>query len=392
MFLHLKGPDYYTKIFICGPLGKSDCLKMIGLPLALGRLIFDLGEGNRLSKGRDFQSLSRPGTLFKLLSNLGVVVIADILDTSHLNLDGFGFFRFELVDLVADRDPLDGDAGLAVLLLDQMLTDHGLGQLGGLSSNNLAQPFQGGRNVGLLNALGLFLLVFSLILARDSLAGFLDHVRVSSKPRPAHQALLGSLEISSVLTIQIATKTASTAPKHVRSGNLDAFTIIENPETFLDSIDKDHIVLVLLDLNNGLTGSVLPGLGLTGLNVDAFLVTVEVHLDHKVGGEDDFRRTGQDLDLLLLRVSLDILGQDSDRDVLGAVLEEQVVAVVQLVLIGLVIEGGNIAGFDPAGGRDLVLGQLLHDVVAGGVPHGDGEDASEGPGHPDVLDLVLASS
>ena len=129
MFLHLKGPDYYTKIFICGPLGKSDCLKMIGLPLALGRLIFDLGEGNRLSKGRDFQSLSRPGTLFKLLSNLGVVVVADILDTSHLNLDGFGFFRFELVDLVADRDPLDGDAGLAVLLLDQMLTDHGLGQL-----------------------------------------------------------------------------------------------------------------------------------------------------------------------------------------------------------------------------------------------------------------------
>ena len=129
MFLHLKGPDYYTKIFKSGPLGKSDCLKMVGLPLAFGRFIFDLREGNRLSEGRDFQSLSRPGTLFKLLSNLGIVVIADVLDTPHLDLDGFGFFRFELVDLGTDIDPLDGDAGLAVLLLDQVLTDHGLGQL-----------------------------------------------------------------------------------------------------------------------------------------------------------------------------------------------------------------------------------------------------------------------
>ena len=206
-----------------------------------------------------------------------------------------------------------------------------------------------------------------LVLAGDTLAGFLDHVGVGSKARPGHHALPGGLEVSSVLVVEVTAETASAGLEHLRGRDLNTLAIEENPEGFLGEVDQVDRVFVPLDLHDNLLARAFLSndlLDLSGTQSDftglAFNLKPELQT-RGLGGHLEFGDTGQDLDFLLL--TLDRLGQDSNGDLLSAVLEEQVVAVIQFVAVGLVIESPDVLGFNAARGRDLVPGHVLHNVV-----------------------------
>ena len=100
--------------------------------------------------------------------------------------------------------------------------------------------------------------------------------------------------------------------------------------------------------------------------------------------------------LNFLQSILDVLGQNSDGELFGTVLEQQVVAVAHLIVVGLVVESRDISRFYSATGkqrsfknspaylylinifinvtpgRDLIPGNLLQHGVGQGVPQGDG--------------------
>lgn len=213
-----------------------------------------------------------------------------------------------------------------------------------------------------------------------------------SLPGSGHQTHLGGLQVSGVLAVKVTAKAASPGPEHVRAGNFDALAVKENPEGLTDGVDQVDVVSVPLDFHDDLVVGVLDLVNAARLDANLFLAAFNVQLNlHLTIDRDqlDLDGSGQDLDLLFLTGQL--LGQNSNRDALGAILEEQVVAVVQLVAEGLVVEGGDESGFDAARGGDLVSGDLLHQVVPQGVPHGDGQDSLQHGGHPQVDNLELPS-
>ena len=375
-------------------------LDLVRLPAADSRLVLDLGVGNRLATEGHDQGFTSLGTLFKLLGLAGRSVKTDELDHLAPKAFGPGLFRFALADLGASLDLLDGNANLVVPLLNNVLADQGSRQLRNWGQL-LNQTFQRSGDDGFLDALVQFAFVLGPQLAGDALArGLGDHVAEGGQAGLGHQALPGGLEVSSVLVVEVTAKTAGTSLEHLRGRDLDPLSIEKDPEGFLREDDKVDVVLVPLDLHDDLLGTFGAGndlFNLTGLDEELTLLSFNVQLELQilpggnVGGHQELGDTGQDLDLLLLRVQ-DVLGQDSDGDLLSAVLEEQVEAVVQLVAVGLVIEGPDVLGFDAARGGDLVTGELLQDVEADGVPQGHGEDTLQEVGNADVADLVLGSS
>ena len=67
------------------------------------------------------------------------------------------------------------------------------------------------------------------------------------------------------------------------------------------------------------------------------------------------------------------------------------VAVVQLVGVGLVVEGGNTSGFNAASSGDLVGRNLLDRSVHEGVMQRNGQDSVEDVRQTNVPDFVFAS-
>lgn len=102
--------------------------------------------------------------------------------------------------------------------------------------------------------------------------------------------------------------------------------------------------------------------GYTGLSVNGygFALNNQLNLHVSCGdrGHDNFGDSGKDFDFFIQ--SCEGFGHNGDRDLFRAVPEEQVVAVVQLVGVGLVVEGGNTSGFNAASSGDLV-GRNLFD-------------------------------
>jgi len=183
------------------------------LPLAFDGFVFDLGEGNGLAGGQHFQSFASPGALFKSLGLDGRRLDADVLDELALDLDGLGFLDLVLADLGADGHPLDGEAGLAVFVLDDVLAGHGLHGLGdhgnlaeGLVGEDLGDGVGGSGDDPGLGALLAFLLVPGLVLAGDALARFLNHVGVGRVAGFGHDAPFGGLEVSGVFVVEVAAR------------------------------------------------------------------------------------------------------------------------------------------------------------------------------------------
>ena len=81
-----------------------------------------------------------------------------------------------------------------------------------------------------------------------------------------------------------------------------------------------------------------------------------------LGLQLDLVDSGKDLDNLGRLGSGDSRGQDGDGDESRSVLEEEVLAVVDLVAVGLVVEGADVGWLDAAGGRQHVVGNLLDDL------------------------------
>ncbi len=373
-------------------------LDLVRLPAACGRLVLDLGIGNRLASEVHDQGFASLGTLFKLLGLAGRSIKTDKLDHLAPEALGPGLFRFALADLGASLELLDGNANLAVPLLNNVLADQGSGQLRGPLSQLLNQTFQRSGDGGFPDALVQFAFVLGPHLAGDALARWLlEHVREGGQAGLGHQALPGGLEVSSVLVVEVTAETAGTSLEHLRGRDLNPLTVEKDPKRFLREDDKVDVVLVPLDLHDDLLRAFRAGndlFNLTGLDEELTLLSFNVQLEPHLagfGGHQKLGDTGQDLDLLLLG-ALDVLGQDSDGDLLSAVLEEQVEAVVQLVAVGLVIEGPNVLGFDAARGGDLVAGDVLQNVEADGVPQGHGEDTLQEIRNADVADLVLGAS
>ena len=163
-------------------------LDLVRLPAACGRLVLDLGIGNRLASEVHDQGFASLGTLFKLLGLAGRSIKTDKLDHLAPEALGPGLFRFALADLGASLELLDGNANLAVPLLNNVLADQGSGQLRGPLSQLLNQTFQRSGDGGFPDALVQFAFVLGPHLAGDALARFLNHVRVCSKARLGHDA------------------------------------------------------------------------------------------------------------------------------------------------------------------------------------------------------------
>ena len=370
---------------------------MVRLPTADSRLILDLGVGDGLaSEGQD-QRFSSLGTLLKLVSLAGRSVKADKLEHLADKSLGLGLLRLLLVDLGASLDLLDGDADAGVPLLNDVLADQRPGQLAGALSQLFHQLFQGSTNDAFLDALVQFAFVLGPQLAGDALALVLDHVRESSQPGLRHQALPGGLEVSSVLVVEVTAKAASAGLEHLAGTDFEPFAIEKHPQRFFGELNEVDVVGEPLDNHDDHWGFWVDRadtdlFNSTGGNNDIAFLAVDAQFKLDFAGAGDHAElidSRKDLDLLLLGIQ--VLGHDGNGDLVGAVLEKQVPAVVQFVAVGLVIEGGDEVGLDAARSGDLVPGQVLHDGVAHGVPHGDGEDTLQDVGNADVADLVLGT-
>ena len=146
------------------------------------------------------------------------------------------------------------------------------------------------------------------------------------------------------------------------------------------------MVVVTLDVNLDLASDVrLLDDGLAFGDFQGLALAVDLDFDgHSVGlvlalgPEHDLVHSGQDFNNLGGLGTGDALGQDSDRDHVGAVLEEEVLAVVQLVLVGPVVEGSDVGLLDPAGWRQHVVGELLGDLDLGPLFDTEGKESVEG--------------
>merc|ERR1711962_1408620 len=135
----------------------------------------------------------------------------------------------------------------------------------------------------LLDACGHFLLVLGKILAWDTLARILNHVRVSSKMRTRHDAPLRSLEVSCCFSIKVSTKTTRSRSRQVVSKDLSIFSVKDHKKTLLDSINFIDIILSHLDFQNFQT-IMTDDFHFTRLDFDNLLSTIHFQLNlHVVG-------------------------------------------------------------------------------------------------------------
>lgn len=117
-----------------------------------------------------------------------------------------------------------------------------------------------------------------------------------------------------------------------------------------------------------------------------FDLQTTVHLGADLRLENNLANSRQNLDDLGRLRSRFALGQNSNGNLSGAILEEQVHAVVHLVVVGVVVEGADVGWLDAAGSGGLVVGQLLENVLARAVAKAHGNDSLGGLGKADVLD------
>ena len=139
-------------------------------------------------------------------------------------------------------------------------------------------------------------------------------------------------------------------------------------------------------LNTDLTMSKIKSLLLTTLNLYfndhslSFMLALRLQLN-LANSRQDFNNLGR------LGTGL-TLGQNGNWDLSRAILKQQVLAVVHLVAVGGVIEGANVVGLNPAGGRNLVVAQFVGNMIT----DADGKKSLGAlNGQTDVLDGPLAA-
>ena len=291
-----------------------------------------------------------------------------------------------------------GDTGeLNALLLDgkwlgKAGLDHLLGdaQLGGLLLNNvghtdwpvedgdpLSKDRDWGWDKGLTSALGRLSLELSLeggwdaraTLKAGSGARLVDEVGESSKVWP-HNAHTWGLEVSRALTVHVTAKADSAGLQQLWGNNLNQDSVGQDSDALLWDVDGDNTILEHHDHGGDLA---LDGLLDNLANNWVDLLTVDKNLEGRALWDNlGLSDAGEDLDHLLL--ARDSLGGDGNWNVLGAVHEENVLAVVDLVGEGHVVEGADNRWLNTAGSWDMVASQLKGGDLNWGGEDGGWED------------------
>ena len=102
--------------------------------------------------------------------------------------------------------------------------------------------------------------------------------------------------------------------------------------------------------------------------------------------KNKFASSGQDFNSLKMLWPELSLREDCYWNLAGTIIEEKVVAVVDRVLIGLVVEGTDAVGLHPTGGRSLVVCALLEKPINEAVAKAEGNNSSHLGIDPNVLD------
>ena len=291
----------------------------------------------------------------------------------------------------ADLDHLLGDAGLGELLLNNVGTDGWLVQ----GADPLVQSQDWGwddvlvgADAGLLFELWLESRWNSRAAWEGGGGSFLVQKVRDSRKLWLHDAHAWGLQVSGGLTVVNTAKADRARLQDLWGGDLNPGTVSEDSQELGWDVDHVDVVGVALQLNNDPSaGSPLDD-SLALSELDGFAVDLD---NHGAGFWDDFDfgDSGQDLDNLLLLG--DSPGQNSDWDLLRSVEQENVLAVIDLVLVGLVVESVDELWLDAASGWDLVGGNLLGEKRWNPVQNGEWQDVFGVTQQTEVLDLQSLS-
>lgn len=208
-----------------------------------------------------------------------------------------------IVNVSLSPEPGLGDADLVGGALD-LVGLRRLARLAVVVQQPLGLGAQGSDDGVGLDALPLVLLVLAAVLLGDATIAsvVLHHVAVAGEPGLGHDALLGGLEVSSVLKVEVATHATQAVVDQLRSDDFDLAAVREDLEA-LDGVDDvDHAILVSLDSQDNVAVLVALDHGFHGRHVE--LLAVDDDIDRTT---DPLRAEGLELDDILAAQDLDAL-------------------------------------------------------------------------------------
>ena len=156
---------------------------------------------------------------------------------------------------------------------------------------------------------------------------------------------LWGLEVSRAFTVHVTAKADSAGLQQLWGNNLNQDSVGQDSDALLWGVDGDNTILEHHDHGGNLA---LDGLLDNLANNWVDLLTVDKNLEGRALWDNlGLSDAGEDLDHLLL--ARDSLGGDGNWDVLGAVHEENVFTIVDLVGEGHVVEGTDNRWLNTAG-------------------------------------------
>merc|ERR1712168_1740754 len=305
----------------------------------------------------------------------------------------------EFDDLVLDllgeafdtgSDHLLGEADLTLNLLNQMLQ---LGARSGLSLN-LKDPGNLGGDGFLPDTVLLFLSQLSLLLgAHSSALAILKHEAKSSKLRFSHHALLGRLQISSFLSVQISAKTSDSVPQDVLvTLDFHTLTISKNMDTVLLRNNGINSIFEAGDIG-AFMRVVVVGVFIKGLHLLRplqlllqLLLDSSGFLDFTVDLDDSLVDAGisgflLDFNFILMSINnhndnlllRSFFSRNSDSRSGRGFSEDNVFTVIKRIVIVKSVKGLDSSTFNDTGARGGEGGQSLHNSGTKAVLGADGQ-------------------
>merc|ERR1712168_1100126 len=305
----------------------------------------------------------------------------------------------EFDDLVLDllgeasdtgSDHLLGEADLTLNLLNQMLQ---LGARSGLSLN-LKDPGNLGGDGFLPDTVLLFLSQLSLLLgAHSSALAILNHEAESSKLGFSHHALLGRLQISSFLSVQVSAKTSDSVPQDVLvTLDFHTLTISKNMDTVLLRNNGINSIFEAGDIG-AFMRVVVVRVFIKGLHLLRplqlllqLLLDSSGFLDFTVDLDDSLVDAGisgflLDFNFILMSINnhndnlllRSFFSRNSDSRSGRGFSEDNVFTVIKRIAIVKSVKGLDSSTFNDTGARGVEVGKSLHNSGTKAVLGADGQ-------------------
>jgi len=320
-------------VFCCDSNSLLDDRDRGHLGLAGNWFKLNLAEDSRELGDLLEKSLARQGTLLQREGHHRWLWDTDKLD--RLLLDGQWLGQ-------AGLDHLLGNAELGGLLFDNVHHASCLGQ----DRDTLVQLGDWGWDDDFTRALAGLVQEFwlesrwdtSTTLKARGRSRLVQNEGKSSQVWP-HDTHAWSPKVNRLLTIHVTTKADSPRLQELWSNNLNHDAIRQHLQALLWDIDRDDIVLEVLEDGKDLSLWALLD-ELLANSWEAQLLTI----DHNLHGastwdHQDFSNARQDLDNLLL--GLHSPGSDSNWDMLGTIQKKDMLTVIDLVIDSHVVKGAN---------------------------------------------------